>query len=253
MTDFNVAALLPTDKDHKLHSFAGTVSYMAPEVLKRSGYREEADWWSMAVVVFELLFGKRPFRANSGKEVMYKIVHSQYRFPSYSVREISEDCIDFITRCLERGHSQRLGVQGVDDLKSHPWFKDVDWRLCENKGLTPPFQPNLKSGNYSAIHEAEDILLEDKPLKPNRRKSVFIPNDPDLLSIQESFSDYDFTWSIPEEEKRKRLERVYEHSQRIENENADKDANLDGDLEHKSTTDSDEEEIDSEEEQVEIQ
>ena len=208
-----------------MKSFAGTVSYMAPEVLKRSGYREEADWWSMAVVAFELLFGKRPFRAQSGKEVMYKIVHAQFRFPSYSVREISEECIDFITRCLERDHSKRLGVgsDGIANLKSHPWFRDIDWKAVERKAISPPFTPNLKTGNFSAIHEAEDILLEDKPLKPNKRQSMIAPSDPEHLSIAEKFYDYDFTWDVPEEEKRAKLAQVAENSQRLEQENEGKE------------------------------
>lgn len=251
MTDFNVGALLPTDSEHHLHAFAGTVSYMAPEVLKRSGYREEVDWWSMAVVAFELLFGKRPFRANSGKEVMYKIVHSQYRFPSYSMREISEECIDFITRCLERDRSQRLGVaNGAAELKAHPWFRDINWRLCEERALTPPFQPNLKTGNFSAIHEAEDILLEDKPLKPNRRQSVIAPTDPDLLTIMEDFRDYDFQWTISPEDRASRLKQVYEHSQRLEKENAGKEADLDHRESHGTDTD-DEEDEEEEEEDIE--
>jgi serine/threonine kinase 32 len=194
---------------------------MAPEVLKRSGYREEADWWSLAVLAFELLFGKRPFRAPSGKEVMYKIVHAQFRFPSNSVREISEECLDFISRCLERDKSKRLGCEGgASQLKAHPWFRRVDWRLCESRALSPPFTPNLKTGNFSAIHEAEDCLLEEKPLKPNRRKSVMVSSDPEMALIQDEFRDYDFEWFIGDEERKERLRLVAEHSQKMEKESS---------------------------------
>lgn len=228
LTDFNVAAYLPEDRE-KLNSFAGTVSYMAPEVLKRAGYREEVDWWSVAVVAFELLFGKRPFRASSGKEVMYKIVHSQYRFPSNSSRDISSECTDFISKCLELDVSKRLGcgANGVDDLKSHPWFASFKWREVEALGVSPPFTPNMKAGNFSAIHEAEDILLEDKPLKPNKRKSLMPPQDPEMLRIHELFPDYDFTWKISDEEKAKRVKDVAERSKALEGELSKKEIDED--------------------------
>lgn len=226
MTDFNVAAYLPEDGG-LLTSFAGTVSYMAPEVLKRSGYREEADWWSVAVVAFELLFGKRPFRASSGKEVMFKIVHSQYTFPSMSSREISEECIDFITQCLDRDPVKRLGCSTgggkfrstAEAIKAHPWFDNLDWRAMECQGVSPPFTPNLKAGNFSAVFEAEDILLEDKPLKSNRKsRAVESLTDPGLIRIRDEFPDYDFTREVSEEKKRQRVVDVRKKSRHLEEE-----------------------------------
>jgi serine/threonine kinase 32 len=146
LTDFNVATYLPQDGS-PLTSFSGTVSYMAPEVLRKSGYREEADWWSVAVVAFELLFGKKPFRAASSREVMTRITHSEFNFPSSSLREISDECMDFISCCFERDITKRLGYNGVEELKRHPFFTGIDWEKIPKKELHPPFTPNVRDSN----------------------------------------------------------------------------------------------------------
>jgi serine/threonine kinase 32 len=116
---------------------------VAPEVLRKSGYREECDWWSVAVVAFELLFGKKPFRATSSREVMSKICHSEFSFPSSSMREISEECLDYISSSFEYDSTKRLGHKGVDEIKLHPFFAGIDWAQLEGKELHPPFTPNV--------------------------------------------------------------------------------------------------------------
>jgi serine/threonine kinase 32 len=65
----------------------------------RQGYRGEVDWWSMGVVLYELLFAKRPFRGRSSKDVASKIVKSQLQFPA---RELSDECFDFIAKVKSR-------------------------------------------------------------------------------------------------------------------------------------------------------
>lgn len=72
----------------------------APEVLTRHGYRGEVDWWSMGVVLYELLFGKRPFRGRTSKEIASKIVKSPLTFPSS--RKVSDECYDFIAKVNKR-------------------------------------------------------------------------------------------------------------------------------------------------------
>lgn len=62
----------------------------------KHGYRNEVDWWSMGVVLYELLFGKRPFRGKNAKEVASRICKSPLQFPAS--RELSEECYDFIAK-----------------------------------------------------------------------------------------------------------------------------------------------------------
>lgn len=62
----------------------------------KQGYRNEVDWWSMGVVCYELLFGKRPFRGKNAKEVAQRVIKSPLQFPAS--REVSDECYDFIAR-----------------------------------------------------------------------------------------------------------------------------------------------------------
>jgi serine/threonine kinase 32 len=115
---------------------------IAPEVIQKQGYREEVDWWSMGVVLFEFLFGKRPFRGRSSREVASKIVKGPLQFPTS--KDISDECYDFIAKLLRKKGNERIGYDGVDEIKTHPFFSGIDWNAVENKRLQPLFVPDVK-------------------------------------------------------------------------------------------------------------
>lgn len=75
----------------------------------------------------------------------------------------------------------------------------------------------MKTGNFSGIYEAEDILLEDKPLKTKKSKTPLEkPTDPNMCMIMEEFKDFDFTRSIPEGVKLEHVKKVQENSRKLE-------------------------------------
>lgn len=215
LTDFNVAALLPEDGS-KLTSISGTIAYMAPEVINRSGYREAPDFWSLGVTLFELMYGKRPFRGSSAKELCSRIVEGSFEFPP-SKRRFSEDCYDFIIGLLQRNPEKRLGVGqiGIQRLKAHPFMKGISWDEVAAKKLPVYFKPS-ENRNFDPMHEAEDILLEEKPLKPGRRKASEPETDPDLLYIQEHFLDYNWRKELEAQEAEARLAKIKEESRALE-------------------------------------
>ncbi|KAI9283202.1 kinase-like domain-containing protein [Sporodiniella umbellata] len=91
LSDFNIAVQL-TPEEPVAWSRSGTVAYMAPEMLAKKGYGSSVDWWSLGVVAFELLFGMRPFRADTKDELIRSISRDPLVFPS----KMSLGCIDLI-------------------------------------------------------------------------------------------------------------------------------------------------------------
>ncbi|KAI9470559.1 MAG: kinase-like domain-containing protein [Benjaminiella poitrasii] len=167
LTDFNIATIISNSKP--LTSVAGSFAYIAPEILLKKGYLSSVDWWSLGIVVYELLFGKRPFRGKTNEALQHAILHENLTFPDN--HKISPHAIDFIKCLLTRDATNRIGVgqQGFQRLAAHPWFYDIPWEKLETKEASPPFIPDSKRANFDPTHELEEILLEDNPLKVKKR------------------------------------------------------------------------------------
>ena len=126
----------------KNYSCVGTAYYVAPEVLNKSGYNSEIDWWSVGVIFYEMLFGYAPFASKETKQVCYKVLHWEnfLKFPNNI--KISKQAEDLIRKLINY-NTIRLGKNGADEIKKHDFFKNFDWDNILN--MTPPFIPNLKS------------------------------------------------------------------------------------------------------------
>lgn len=188
-----------------------SLTHPAPEVLAKRGYFSTVDWWSLGVVAYELLFGKRPFRGKTNTSLTQAILKEPMKFPDTAEGIVSPEGLDCLkgvraidsgtmltrSQLLQRDTRRRLGCKGTGGLegfKAHPWFKDYDWAKIESKEAIPPFEPDVrrrilllraltfpksKKANFDATHELEELLLEDNPLKAKKRN----PNiDVSLLS-----------------------------------------------------------------------
>lgn len=108
LTDFGMAKII---RDGELaETFCGTPEYIAPEVLDGKGYDKSADWWSLGILTYEMMFGLPPFYHNSQKEMFRKIKEGEFRF-SDKVK-VSDEAKDFIVKLLNRDPKKRLGSQG---------------------------------------------------------------------------------------------------------------------------------------------
>ncbi|CAG8700025.1 20193_t:CDS:2 [Gigaspora margarita] len=185
LTDFNIAVHFNERKP--LTSVAGSMAYMAPEVLTKQGYLNSVDWWSLGVIMYELLFSKRPFRGKTNVQLTHAILHDPLHFPDNVYELVSRECIDCLKRFCERDVNKRLGCgpNGLEDIKRHPWFKDIEWDKLDTKQAKAPFIPDL-----------EELLLEDNPLKAKKRAN---PNQDlselskEMRMMEEKFLIYDFT------------------------------------------------------------
>ncbi len=152
-------------KNKKRRAFAfstvGTPDYIAPEVIRQKGYGQEIDWWSLGVIMFEMMIGYPPFFSESSTETCKKILDWKNTLNIRPEANISREAEDILRKLINDPES-RLGSNGADEIKSHPFFKGIDWNRIKET-LTPPFIPELKN-NYDTKYF--DEFEEDEPFYP---------------------------------------------------------------------------------------
>ncbi|PWN53726.1 kinase-like protein [Violaceomyces palustris] len=176
------------------YSVVGTNNYMAPEVLRGLGYDQACDWWSLGVIVFEMLYGYPPFVSKSRHLTRQKILNWRQTLKFPPKPRVSREAQDFIQKLVcERedrlgststasvsrpnsvmNNARRSGFaagggqgggggsglqDGVEELMSHPWFRGLDWNNLHR--VKAPFRPAL-SHPADTKHFEDDI--EDEPL-----------------------------------------------------------------------------------------
>ncbi|WBW73135.1 serine/threonine protein kinase Cek1 [Schizosaccharomyces osmophilus] len=119
--------------------FIGTPDYIAPEVILGNPGIKASDWWSVGCVLFEFLFGYPPFNADTPTEIFKNILARKIAWPDNTNFLDLGDAVDLINRLLCMEPSERLGAKGVEEVKSHPFFRGVSWDNVVNE--EPPFVP----------------------------------------------------------------------------------------------------------------
>lgn len=145
ITDFNIAVHFSERKP--LTGVAGSMAYMAPEVLTKRGYSAPVDFWSLGILAFELLFVKRPFRGKTNSALTNSILHEALHWPDDATERCSTEGMQAVRGFLERDPNKRLGYRpgggGFEDIKAHPWFAGIDWDALYHKQVVPPFEPDV--------------------------------------------------------------------------------------------------------------
>ncbi|PAV63463.1 hypothetical protein WR25_01424 isoform A [Diploscapter pachys] len=133
-------------KRDKSLSVVGTGNYMAPEVILKQGHTKLCDWWSVGVILYEMVFGRPPFLSmtDNPDETRDKILNWN-RCLDTSERagggRLKRECIDIIRRLIcDTEH--RLGRKGPSEVKKHPWFKDIDFNTIRDSPA--PYKPTVK-------------------------------------------------------------------------------------------------------------
>ncbi len=94
LTDFNIA--VHYSERRLLTGVAGSMAYMAPEILHKRGYTYPIDWWSLGVCAYELIFGRRPFRGRTNTALTHSISKDALRFPENADEKCSKTGLHFI-------------------------------------------------------------------------------------------------------------------------------------------------------------
>jgi serine/threonine protein kinase len=114
-------------------------SKKAPEVMSSKQHSYSVDYWALGVIIYELMMGKRPYAGINRKEYKERLLSNNVQLKECPW---SDEAKDIINRLLQRKEEERLGHRDSSEVRSHPWFKSINWNDLENMRLTAPFVPN---------------------------------------------------------------------------------------------------------------
>lgn len=170
-------------------STVGTPDYIAPEVLLKKGYGMECDWWSLGAIMYEMLIGYPPFYADDPITTCRKIVHwrNHLKFPEDT--KLSHEAKDLICRLL-CDVEHRLGTGGANQIKAHPWFKDIVWdRLYEMEAaFKPEVNGELDTQNFMKYDEMDTPTSARSGSGPSRKMSL---TPKDLSFVGYTYKNFD--------------------------------------------------------------
>ncbi|CAD8110680.1 unnamed protein product [Paramecium sonneborni] len=189
LTDLGIARIW---KPENSQDTSGTPGYMAPEVMCRHNHGVAVDYFALGVIVYECMLGRRPYLGRSRQEIREQMLAKQAVIKRQEVPPgWSLEAADFANKLLQRKPQNRLGNNGPDEVKEHPWFKDFSWQKLITKQIIAPFIPNGNEDNYlpsDSRHDSDDSINEEQQIMLRRN------------SIQNLFNGYDFdnhTVSVP--------------------------------------------------------
>lgn len=137
-TDFGLAYRLKT-KDSRMSSFSGTPEYLAPEVIENKPYGQAVDWWSLGILLYEMLYKITPFSSKNQCVLYNKILSKDPVFPNESSSVVS-----LVEGLLCKDPEKRYRFE---DVKNHSFLKDIDFEKIFKREVDPPFTPCIPTSD----------------------------------------------------------------------------------------------------------
>ncbi|GLJ40758.1 hypothetical protein SUGI_0842740 [Cryptomeria japonica] len=151
LVDFRFAKKLSGERTYTI---CGMADYLAPEIIQGKGHAFAADWWALGVLIYFMLQNELPFGSwrESDLDIFAKIAKGQLMFPSH----FSVEVIDLLKKLLQVDENLRLGCKGADMIKSHSWFKDVDWKCVLECSAPVPEEILTRIDSAFELHYADE-------------------------------------------------------------------------------------------------
>ncbi|XP_020663994.1 cGMP-dependent protein kinase 1 [Pogona vitticeps] len=142
LVDFGFAKALK--RGEKTYSFCGTPEYLAPEILRHEGHDFAVDFWTLGVLIFEMLVGRPPFHSAEPQKIYSKIMDGVFSFPVF----VSEAACSIVAKLCRRRPGQRLGNTsgGIRAIRKHRWFSSLSWKKLALRQMEAPTTVLLKQG-----------------------------------------------------------------------------------------------------------
>jgi len=142
LTDFGLSKK-GVKGNKEANSVCGTPEYLAPEILFRWGHGKAVDWWTLGAILFEMLTGLPPFYTPNREDLFQKIKYYTLKYPPY----LSYNAKSLLEGLFKKEPDKRLGggFADAEEIKSHPWFENVNWEAYLNKELKAPYLPIIKN------------------------------------------------------------------------------------------------------------
>ncbi len=140
ITDFGFAKEVET----VTWTLCGTPDYIAPEVITTKPYNKSVDWWSLGILIYEMLAGYTPFYDQTPMKTYEKILVGKVFYPSY----FHPDVVDLLSKLITSDLTRRFGnlQNGAEDIRNHPWFSEVVWEKLLMKDIETPYEPPITAG-----------------------------------------------------------------------------------------------------------